>query len=78
MTGLPYRWRGTSLLAAACALAAAAFWTALVAEPPKTEAETLAKFDIGETLRTAWRDASIQDAGVVGCTYVLTDGHRCR
>jgi hypothetical protein len=65
------------LSASAIALAAVTFWATLVTDPPKTEAETTAKFDIGETLKTARQDASIQDTNVIGCTFVLTDGHRC-
>lgn len=65
------------LSAGAIALAVAAFWATLVSDPPKTEAEAIAKFDIGETLKTARQDASIQDASVIGCAYVLKDGHRC-
>lgn len=70
--------RWLSLSIAAAALAAVAFWATLVTDPPKTEAETIAKFDIGEALNSARQDVPIQDAGAIGCTYVLTDGHRCR
>lgn len=69
-------YRYLTLSAAALALAGAAFWATLVADPPKTEAETAA-FDIGVALKAAPKDAPIQSASVVACTYVLTDGHRC-
>ena len=58
-------------------LAAAAFWATMVTTPPKTEAGITDKFDINETLRTASRDVPVQDASVIACTYVLTEGHRC-
>ncbi len=64
------------LSVAAFALAAAAFWATLVTNPPKTEAETAA-FDIDVALKAAPKNAPLQDAGAIACTYVLTDGHRC-
>ena len=62
---------------AAFALAAAAFWATMLTDPPKTEAGITDKFDINNTLQSAAKDASVQDASVIACTYVLTEGHRC-
>ena len=58
-------------------LAAAAFWATMATTSPKTEASITDKFDINETLRTSSRDVPVQDASVIACTYVLTEGHRC-
>ena len=65
------------LFVAAFALAAVAFWATMLTDPSKTEAETRAAFDVSEALKTASKNAPTQDASVVACTYVLTDGHRC-
>jgi hypothetical protein len=65
------------LFVAAFAVAAVAFWAAMLTDPPKTEAQTRSAFDVSETLKTAAKDAPTQDAGVIACTYVLRDGHRC-
>lgn len=65
------------MFVAAFALATAAFWTTMLTSPPRTEASITDKFDIDDALRAAPRDAPIQDAGVIACTYVLTEGHRC-
>lgn len=70
-----YRLAGLST--AALALAAVAFWTMLVSDPPNTEAETLVKYDVAEALKTTSKDAPVQDASVIACTYVFRDGHRC-
>ncbi len=70
-----YKLLGMSV--AAFALAVAAFWATMLTDPPKTEAGITDKFDINDTLQTAAKDAPIQDAGVIACTYVLTEGHRC-
>lgn len=70
--------RWLSLSAAAVVVGGVAFWATLVTDPPKTEAEAIPKFDIGEMLKSARQDASVQDPSVIGCTYVLTDGLRCR
>jgi hypothetical protein len=69
--------KSLGLLVGALILATAAFWATLVTDPPKTEAETIGKYDVGEALKTASSGAPLQDAGVIACTYVLTDGHRC-
>ena len=63
---------GTALV-----LATAAFWATLVTDPPKTEAETMIPFDVNVALKTAPKDAPIQEAGMIACTFILTDGHRC-
>ena len=65
------------LSVAALALAAAAFWAMSVTGPHTTEAETMARFDVNEALTSAPEHAPIQEAGVIACTYVLTDGYRC-
>ena len=70
-----YRLLGLS--GTAFVLATAAFWATLVTDPPKTEAETMIPFDINVALKTAPQDAPIQDGSVIGCTFILTDGHRC-
>ena len=70
-----YKLLGMSV--AAFALATAAFWATMLTDPPKTEAGITDKFEINDTLRTAPRDVAIQDASVIACTYVLTEGHRC-
>lgn len=69
--------RSVTLFLATFALATAAFWTAMLTEPRRTEAETGVAFDVGQALETAPKDAPSQPAGVIGCGYVLTDGHRC-
>ncbi len=58
-------------------LAAAAFWATILTAPRTTEAARPATMDLVEILRTAPKDAPIQDASVIACTYVLTEGHRC-
>ena len=70
-----YRMLGLSV--AAFVLATTAFWATMLTDTPKTEAGMADKFDINETLKTAPKNAPIQDAGVIACTYVLTEGHRC-
>ena len=65
------------LLAAAFALAFTAFWAGMLTGPQRTEAETGPAFDVGQVLETAPRDALTQPANVIGCGYILTDGHRC-
>ncbi len=65
------------LLAAAFALASIAFWAGMLTDPRTTEAETGPAFDVGQALKTAPRDARTQSANVIGCGYILTDGHRC-
>ena len=62
---------------AAFALATAAFWATMLTDPPKTEAGVTDKFDINDTLRNAPKNVVTQEAGVIACTYVLTDEHRC-
>ena len=70
-----YRLLGLS--GAAFVLAIATFWATLVTNPPKTEAETMIPFDVHAVLKTAPKDAPIQEAGVIACTFILADGHRC-
>lgn len=69
--------RFIGLSVAASALAAVAFWATLITDPPKTEAETMVRYDVAEALKAASRDAPVQGAGVIACTYVMTDRHRC-
>jgi hypothetical protein len=69
--------RSVGLLGGALALAAAVFWGTMLTESPKSEAETMIKFDSHEALATASKDAPTQDASAVACAYVLTDGYRC-
>jgi hypothetical protein len=69
--------RSLGLLIAAFILVTAAFWARMLIDPPKTEAKAMIPFDVNEVLKTAPQQASIQDGGVIACTYVLTDGHRC-
>ena len=66
-----------SVFAAAFVLATAAFWATMLTDPPKTEAGITDRFDINDTLGNAPKDAAVQDASVIACTYVLTEGHRC-
>ena len=54
-----------------------AFWTTTLTDAPTTKAGVATTFDINAALRAAPADAPTQDASVIGCTFVLTDGHRC-
>lgn len=54
-----------------------ALWTVTPLDVPAAQARVTTAFDINSTLRSAPADAPVQHAGVIGCTYVLTDGHRC-
>ena len=65
------------LSVAAFAIATAAFWATMLTDPPKTEAGLAEKFNINDTLRTAPKNAPIQDGSVIACTYVLTEGQNC-
>ena len=63
--------------AAAFGLAAAVFWATVLSSPPVTEATTVRGITSAEIERSAPKDAPVQDARVIACTYVLTDGHSC-
>ncbi len=52
-------------------------WPVALTDTPAAEASVTTTFDINAALRAAPSDAPVQNAGVIGCTYVLTDGHRC-
>ena len=54
-----------------------AFWSATLTDVPAATASVATTFDINAALRAAPADASAQSASVIGCTFVLTDGHRC-
>ena len=54
-----------------------AFWTTTLTDMPAATASVATTFDINAALRAAPADAPAQNASVIGCTYVLTDGHRC-
>jgi membrane protein implicated in regulation of membrane protease activity len=54
-----------------------AFWSMTLTGVPAATASVATTFDINAALRAAPADAPVQNAGVIGCTYVLTDGHRC-
>ncbi len=57
-----------------------AFWSTTLIDVPAATASTASvatTFDINAALRAAPADAPIQEASVIGCTFVLTDGHRC-
>ncbi len=62
---------------AAFALATAAFWATMLTDPPKSEADTIVRFDVNKALQDAPKDAPIQNANVVACTYVLADFQHC-
>ncbi len=54
-----------------------AFWSATLTGVPAATASVATTFDINAALRAAPADAPVQNASAIGCTYVLTDGHRC-
>jgi len=54
-----------------------AFWSATLTDVPAATASVATTFDINAALRAAPADAPVQNASAIGCTYVLTDGHRC-
>ena len=66
-----------TMFATAFGLATAAFWATMLTSPPTTEATPTRGIMSAEIDRNAPKDAAIQDAGVIACTYVLTEGHRC-
>ena len=65
------------MFAAAFALATAAFWATMLTSPPTTEATPISGIMSAEIERSAPKNVPIQDASVIACTYVLTEGHRC-
>ena len=65
------------VFAAAFGLATAVFWATMLTSPPVTEATTVRGITSAEIERAAPKDAPIQDARAIACTYVLTDGHDC-
>ena len=65
------------MFAAAFALATAAFWATMLTSPPVTEATTISGITSAEIERSAPRNVPIREAGVIACTYVLTDEHHC-
>ena len=66
-----------TMFAAAFGLATAAIWATMLTSPPVTEATTISGIMSAEIERSAPKNVPIQDAGVIACTYVLTDGHHC-
>jgi hypothetical protein len=54
-----------------------AFSAVTLTDAPTATAGVATTFDINAALRAAPADAPAQNASVIGCTYVLTDGHRC-
>ena len=65
------------MFAVAFALATAVFWATMLTSPPVTEATTIRGIMSAEIERSAPKNVPIQDANVIACTYVLTEGHRC-
>jgi len=65
------------MFVAAFGLATAVFWATMLTSPPVTEATTTSGIMSAEIERSAPKNVPIQDAGVIACTYVLTDGHNC-
>ncbi len=54
-----------------------AFWSTVLTDMPAATASVATTFDINIALWAAPADAPTQGASVIGCTFVLTDGHRC-
>ncbi len=54
-----------------------AFRSLTLANAPAATASVTTTFDINAVLKRVPASAPVQNAGVIGCTYILTDGHRC-
>ena len=54
-----------------------AYWTTMLTAAPTATASVATTFDVHAALQAAPKDAPVQNASVISCTYVLTDGHRC-
>ena len=54
-----------------------AFWSTTLTDVPAARASVATTFDINAALAGASANAPVQHASVIGCTYVLTDGHSC-
>ena len=54
-----------------------AFSAVTLTDAPTAAPGVPTTFDINAALRAAPVNAPAQNASVIGCTYVLTDGHRC-
>ena len=54
-----------------------AFSAVTLTDAPTAASGMATTFDINAALRAAPADTPAQAASVIGCTYVLTDGHRC-
>ncbi len=54
-----------------------AFSAVTLTDAPTAAPGMATTFDINAALRAAPVDAPVQNASVIGCTYVLTAGQRC-
>ena len=54
-----------------------AFWSTTLTDVPAATASVATTFDINAALAGASANAPVQHASVIGCTYVLIDGHSC-